>query len=625
VGRRAAACLAAAIAIAGCDHVEPTQICPAHEETVKNHGMIGGYEGLDLLIAVDNSGSMAEEQQILAGAVIDLINALVDPPVGWPYASADDVRVAVVSSDVGLDPAPAWYDFPSCSGHGDDGQFQIYGPGKTVVLDAGVVDCPALDGAWAATEEDQANPALALQTACLTALGTAGCGFEQQLKSTERGLARDDQSGFIRFDSLLAVLVISDEEDCSVESEQLFAEEEIQDPSAGEVNLACGRHPEHLFEPAFFRERLIEIKGNDGVAFAAIVGVPPGDGDGPGACEGSGHELGECLDLPGMQLVEVQEGAQDAWFYRPACERYEGDELVTKARPGRRFVELAEEFGSLGYVYSICNEDWSPAVEDFAKLIAENLCGDCFPKPLPWDPLTHTATCDVWVEYVDEPACPDGLAPAALETFVDAADQAHVLRACELPKIPTSLECSDAIGSGACQAGVGWYYCENMLVEDFNEACEDALDNDGDGRVDCEDDQCQACTVCGGNGVGCEKRCKYDVRLTEEARMLVWGHGLNIVCPMLSTPDDPNCQERSTAACNDGTDNNGNGVWDCDTVLAGEERHDADFDCCPMHVDGENNCVIEPEAFEICEMTAAEPSDACAAHAMLLQCVPSWS
>jgi hypothetical protein len=328
-----------------------------------------------------------------------------------------------------------------------------------------------------------------------------------------------------------------------------------------------------------------------------------------------------------MQLEEVQEGSQGAWFFAPACERFQGEELVTRARPGRRFVELAQEFENLGYVYSICNEDWSPAVEDLSKLIAENLCGSCYPKPLPYDPVAHTSICDMWIEYIDQGSCPSGLEQVAPpETFVDAENVQHVRLFCEVPKIPTPLECSEAVQSGACNAGVGWYYCENLLNEDYNEACQDGLDNDGDGLSDCDDDECQGCAVCGGDGVDCHKDyCKYDVRLTEGTKQLVWGHAVSIACPVQYFSDDPNCREDSHAVCNDGVDNDDNGVWDCTAVLGGEQRHDADFACCPMHVDDENNCVIEPAAFEICAMTAVEPSDACRLHANVLQCVPPWS
>ncbi|MBW2276553.1 MAG: hypothetical protein JRF63_03610 [Deltaproteobacteria bacterium] len=72
-----------------------------------------------------------------------------------------------------------------------------------------------------------------------------------------------------------------------------------------------------------------------------------------------------------MQPEIIQEN--DAYFVEPACERYEDSTLVTKARPGRRFVELAQEFGENGYVFSICNADWTDAMEDIARVIINEL------------------------------------------------------------------------------------------------------------------------------------------------------------------------------------------------------------------------------------------------------------
>jgi hypothetical protein len=79
-----------------------------------------------------------------------------------------------------------------------------------------------------------------------------------------------------------------------------------------------------------------------------------------------------------MQLSPEQPGGEGTlWYFRPACERYLGagaEEPVTRAYPGRRYVELAaENFGNLGYVYSICNADWSPAFEEIGTAIGQLL------------------------------------------------------------------------------------------------------------------------------------------------------------------------------------------------------------------------------------------------------------
>jgi hypothetical protein len=48
---------------------------------------------------------------------------------------------------------------------------------------------------------------------------------------------------------------------------------------------------------------------------------------------------------------------------------------VTIGRPGRRFVEVVQLFGDHGYVYSICREDWGPAMRDIARMIARGVHG----------------------------------------------------------------------------------------------------------------------------------------------------------------------------------------------------------------------------------------------------------
>ena len=152
----------------------------------------------------------------------------------------------------------------------------------------------------------------------------------------------------------------------------LFASPEIQLDDQIRVNLACSANEQHLYDPDDYYHRLVQLKAgqSQAVVFAAIVGVPRGP-----TCEGAGDQIDGCLDHPDMQLEEQLEWTYDmyAWFYRPACTRHEDSQEVVKARPGRRYVELAERFGDQGYVYSICNEDWGEAVEDLAEMIIEKI------------------------------------------------------------------------------------------------------------------------------------------------------------------------------------------------------------------------------------------------------------
>ncbi|HUT79143.1 MAG TPA: hypothetical protein VM285_15705, partial [Polyangia bacterium] len=358
---------------------------------------------------------------------------------------------------------------------------------------------------------------------------------------------------------------------------------------------------------------------------AAIVGVPKVD-----ACQGAGNQIGQCLQHQDMVLEQVQEETSSGltWFFRPACNRMEGAVEVTKARPGRRYVSLAQQFDNMGYVYSICNQDWSPAMMDIAKLIAENLAGTCYPKPLDWDPASKQAKCDVVVEY-DFDSEGDAKCPAVfdagdplIEEYVDADDVTHFRVFCPLPRLEAEKNCGDNdFTQGPLKDSFGWYYCENAedVPENFNEACEDGIDNDGENGIDCEDPSCDPCQVCGGSGMGCAKTCKYKVELTEVAKAEVFGLNIMVQCLQQFSFEDPNCQENTESACSDDKDNDGNGIWDCDNVVSGDAPHYADFNCCPMTVDDAKRCVVE--SHDYCAGSSdSNPSDACKQHASLLQC-----
>jgi hypothetical protein len=380
--------------------------------------------GVDLLVMVDNSGSMAEEQAILSTQIFTLINSFVDPLPGWPWPAIDDLRVAFVSSDMGLQwgsPAEAPPDgvqVNGCGDFGDNGAFQqgAYAGSNTIDLRTDVIPCaadasqcptgwtcenvengvgacrapdggdgtgqtcPGMSAAWTETSESAPNAALPFQAACLASLGTDGCGFEQQLASAAAGV-RNNPS-FIRDDALLAIIVVSDEEDCSMQDGPgLFGSAEFKDSQR--INIACGENPQFLFPASSYYTTLKALKDNHGnaVFFGAIVGVPynPDVPGADGVCQGPGDTITGCLDSPRMVLKivdEVTSSGQPTKQYQPACTRGPTDALVTRARPGRRYVELATQsppngFGTMSYVYSICNADWTPAMTEIGDRIAE--------------------------------------------------------------------------------------------------------------------------------------------------------------------------------------------------------------------------------------------------------------
>ena len=416
----------------GCMDRQPAPVCPVPTELKQDEMQAGGFDGVDLLVVIDDSSSMMQEQAILATSFFPLVNSLAYPihtdfqETNWPYQAAEELRLAVVTSNMGFsssgdDNDDEWPGtmVDSCSGLGDNGEFQTSVPASVAITNnlipcdetsaqcpagwtcqgmedddstpgqgvcndgtanpSGDVNCPDLGASWAETTDELVDPEFTIKAACLAKQGTAGCGFEQQLQSAATSLVVGDQPEFIHESHLLAILVVSDEEDCSMQDGPgLFSEDEVSNQSAKKVNLACGNHPQYLYAPSDFYDAFVDAKYPGGVVFAALVGVPYGDQPGASECQGRGDQLGDCLEQEEMMLEEEQPGAPEdlTWFFRPACERYvDGDsDPVTKAYPGRRYVELAHDsFGEDSFIYSICNEDWSPAIAMINEMIISRL------------------------------------------------------------------------------------------------------------------------------------------------------------------------------------------------------------------------------------------------------------
>jgi hypothetical protein len=516
---RWALCIGLLPALAACDNVtDYDDLGDGGPEIETAQLQPGGYDGVDLLIAIDDSVSMTEERAILATSLFPLVDALANPiktdfpETNWPYDAADELRIAVVTSNMGLSSAGVSNDdeWPGtipeeCAGLGDDGAFQEIAVADVTIQNDVIpcdataaqcptgwtclgaedtddtpglgachtdgettVSCPDLETPWSETFTDAPNPDFAVQASCLAQRGIDGCDFEQPLQSLATALVQGDQPEFLHDSHLLAVVAVSDEDDCSMEDgEGLFGEDEVQSPEESKLGLACGLHDEYLFDPSYFYTQFVNAKSPMGVMFVAIVGVP-NQGAGGEACQGPGDVLNDCLVQDEMQLTLEQPDApaDNTWFFRPACTRSVGETEAARAYPGRRYVELANEsFGTMSYVYSICNADWSPAMSEIAKILEQPFMGTCLEKPVAWDSASQVAACDVTVEYVNQgEVCPEifGDVEPVIETETNDEGEEVVLMHCPIPEIPFALECGD---QEADQDAFGWYYCENLTGE----------------------------------------------------------------------------------------------------------------------------------------------------------------
>ncbi len=168
---------------------------------------------LDMLFVIDNSPSMADKQQNLANNFPNFINQLNASEGGLP-----NVHIGVVNTDLGTkgsgNPTPGppigQVGQGGCAGTGNSGKLTTNGASVTGAF---LSDIKSTDG----TRIKNYTGNLADVFGQMARLGAGGCGFEQPLAAMQAALSNNPaNAGFLRQDALLAVIFLTDEDDCSI-------------------------------------------------------------------------------------------------------------------------------------------------------------------------------------------------------------------------------------------------------------------------------------------------------------------------------------------------------------------------------------------------------------------------
>ena len=269
------------------------------------------------------------------------------------------------------------YSVPTCVNRdfGDDGILRTQG------------NIPACDASYPSFAELSADDPsgsvdpFVQHVSCVANVGIGGCGFEQQLDAVLKALTPSTSpirfasdtvghgdgvnSAFVRTDSILATILLTDEEDCSALDPGLF------DPasptySSTDLNLRCFAHPGAVHPVARFGDGLRALRTNpNDVIFAAIAGVPVDLVSDPTA-------LDYTAILSDPRMTETLDPSMPNRL-TPSC-NVEGRGV---AFPPRRIVQVAESFGANGVVQSICQEDFTPVVDAILQRVAARVSGSC--------------------------------------------------------------------------------------------------------------------------------------------------------------------------------------------------------------------------------------------------------
>jgi hypothetical protein len=393
---------------------------------------------VDILFVIDNSGSMAEEQALLSQNFGAFIGKLEAPEVRANY------RIGVTTTDAGNPRCPSSSYTPengnlvlsSCVGRVDQGEFDFNDQdfsyactdycGKTddelrILPTKTEVDDEARPRKWLESIEGQTNvegvDSMVEAFQCFGPQGVAGCGFESHLESMYKALAaaKDRNSvnnyGFLRERAILSVVFITDEADCSYapEHKAIFTDNKVfwNDPNdPAPTSSLCWKAGVACSGASPYGECHAENYGEDGspgVSDAEAVLQPvskyvdfvQGIEDAKRKQDGAAEVLvsliaGVPVGYDKFQAELTYEDAADPDYQAnfgvgPGCILPSGDPDVPDATavPPVREREFAEAF-QVGEdsrnLYSICQTDYSAALQAIADKVADQIKPACMPS-----------------------------------------------------------------------------------------------------------------------------------------------------------------------------------------------------------------------------------------------------
>lgn len=338
---------------------------------------------LDVLLMVDNSNSMSQEQSSLVAQIPRLVEALATGDVNGDgiqeFPAVESLRIGTVSSDMGV----GGFSVFTCNepNFGDDGLLRTRG--NTMIAGCAAI-YPSYLSFSAAT--DTMPAAFAQDVTCVAALGSNGCGFEQQLDAMLKavtpstaigadgspvtfangttGHADGANAGFLRSDAVLALINLTDEDDCSAIDPDVFNEGSARYPGS-DLNLRCFQYPEAVQPVSRYVHGFASLKADpSAVVYATISGIPTD-------LEGESYDT----ILADPRMIERPDPEARSQL-TPSCD-VEGRGL---AFPPRRLIETArglEEEGVLTVATSICQENLTVAVSAILARVADSVSGAC--------------------------------------------------------------------------------------------------------------------------------------------------------------------------------------------------------------------------------------------------------
>ncbi|MEK6606404.1 MAG: hypothetical protein AABZ30_01975 [Myxococcota bacterium] len=537
--------IAAVFALAGCPEHPIELVRPEFPQTTPCEIPPPLERDLDILFMIDDSNSMGEEQGLLALQFGKLMFALNDLDGGFP-----NTHIGVISSNLGA----GSFSIPTCQTPGGDRGCLQAAAGCGLDKGATFINITNDDGVLSGNIPDVSAPAedaagnrccpgdsecpevtrapdgaidvcdVSAAFACTGQLGINGCGFEHQWEAVKRAVDNIDtdgdgpsdttlengcNGGFLRDSALLAVMLITDEDDCSAANGQIFTPDTsmfgpLQSFRCFEFGMTCDQPIQRAGGQTLSGCRPLEGTADEEspwlyppsryVNFFQHLKPP-------------GRLLVGAISAPfepDNSVVLTELDSQNNPTLAPSCGTGQ------TASPAIRIRAVIDGLGEDGIFApdspinaDICSSDYSPALRELQNRIHIHFRPDCFPSVLT-DADGHMIRRSSDAQCAIEEVRNLGASTEERESL----DACEFIEARETETCPTDPKTGQALSPGAVQDFPCTFFCDSTSLEsacDFtwqlracrDEACNPATRPPSDTRV------LVTCSTCSPSMPGC--------------------------------------------------------------------------------------------------------------------------
>jgi hypothetical protein len=406
---------------------------------------------VDILLVVDNSCSMIDEQQKLAGNFDNFISQFLDAEV--------DYQIGVVTTDMS-DP---------------EHQGRLVGDTKIIT---------------SAMEVDVARQTFS-ENVKVCAMGS---GFERGLAAAEAALApamlEGHNAGFLRDDAALSIVFVSDEDDLSARPVSQYlrffkgikGDPGYRDDALVNLSAVVGDFPDGCVQPSPVRPNCSDGLDDDG---DGLIDCDDPDCLSAWDCSIVGNRELDCTDGVDNDSDGVADCEDADCGIQGNCRESDcGNGLDDDGDGDSDCVDLdcLIDQPALCGELSCSDEDYAHVGNTFPNFLLDCADPSCFTNPDFEQACIGSRSLIDYKDRCELTVVMDPISGSLAESDGPDIDDASVLDA-ELAGC-ADLDCAS------------FYLCApNLAVEEFAQ-CGDCLDNDGDGYEDCEDRDCLDSAYC---------------------------------------------------------------------------------------------------------------------------------